>query len=214
MLQDNPRWQQFKQDTRIQIIILGGFIALLWGLEFIDFAIFRGGLDSFGIRPRTVAGLIGIALAPLLHGGFTHLLSNTLPLLVLGWFILSSRRLPNFILITLTTLIIAGLGTWLTGPQGSIHIGASGLVFGYFGFLLAIAYFERSLKAFSLAVVVIFLYGGMIFGVLPRNDGISWQSHLFGFLGGGTAAYFLGTRPTPLSPPVEDQIIIHQFDDL
>ena len=85
-------------------------------------------------------------------------------------------------------------------------------MFGYFGFLVAIAYFERSLQAFGLAVLVIFLYGGMIFGVFPRNDGISWQSHLFGFVGGGTAAYLLGRQPVA-ELPIEDQIVIGSLDE-
>lgn len=212
MLENPSKWQQLKQSARTQIFVLGGFIAFLWTLELIDWLIFKGGLNNYGVRPRSIEGLAGIFLAPLLHGSFAHLAANTVPLLVLGWFILSTRKLPNFIIISIITIFVAGLGTWLIAPRASVHIGASGLVFGYFGFLLAIAYFEKSLQAFALAVVVIFLYGSMIFGVLPRNDGISWQSHLFGFFGGGTAAYYLGKNQSKLRP-VEDQIIVHSGDE-
>ncbi len=212
MLENSTYWQRIKESARTQLIVLGGFIALLWTLEAVDWLFFKGGLDGFGVRPRSIEGLFGILFAPFLHGGFGHLMSNTIPLLVLGWFILSTRKLPNFVMISFITILVAGAGTWLIAPRASVHIGASGLVFGYFGFLLAIAYFERSLQAFALAVIVIFLYGGMIFGVFPRNDGISWQSHLFGFIGGGTAAYFLGQKPEP-TLPVEDQIVIRSYEE-
>jgi membrane associated rhomboid family serine protease len=96
-------------------------------------------------------------------------------------------------------VLIGGLGTWLIGPRNSIHLGASGLVFGYFGFLLLIGYFERSFQAIALAIIVVIFYGGMVWGVLPQGGGISWQSHLFGFIGGGTAAYLFGS-PSSLPP--------------
>lgn len=210
-MQNTDRWDQIKQTARMQLVIIGGFIALIWLLEIVDIFILRGSLDAFGVRPRSVSGLSGILFAPLLHGGFGHLMANTIPLAVLGWLVLSTRKLANFVFISLVIVLCAGLGTWLIAPRATVHIGASGLIFGYFGYLLAVAYFERSIASFALAVVVIFFYGGMIFGVFPRGGGISWQSHLFGLIGGGTAAYFIGTRPQDLALPshsLEDQITI------
>lgn len=207
MENNHADWSHFRQRARTQLIVIGGFIALIWLIEVVDWLIFNGTMDGLGIRPRTVDGLSGILFAPLLHGGFAHLAANTLPLALLGWLILSTRRLPNFAIISVIIVLIAGVGTWLIGRTGSVHLGASGLVFGYFGFLLAIAYFEKSFQALALAIVVIFLYGGMIWGILPQNNGISWQSHLFGFFGGGTAAYYLGKQPPR---DIESEIYVNE----
>ncbi|VAW35489.1 Rhomboid family protein [hydrothermal vent metagenome] len=192
-------WQQFKTP----LSIISGFIALLWFLEIVDQLLLGGALDSFGIRPRAAAGLWGILWAPFLHGGFRHLLANTAPLLVLGSIVMLSRPLRDFFTITFLITLIGGLGTWLISPRFSIHLGASGLVFGYFGFLLLSAYFERSCRSISIAAVVLLLYSGIIWGILPQGGGISWQMHLFGFVGGGVAAYLLGSRYSTASTATE-----------
>ncbi len=186
-------WRDIKQTLKSQAIILGGFILFIWLVEIVDWLFFRGALNNFGIRPREIGGLEGILFAPLLHGSFAHLMANTLPLLVLGWFVLL-RGTRTFITVTLVVVLVSGLGTWLIGPTGTTHIGASGLVFGYFGYLLLNSWFERSLSAVLWAVGVFFLYGGLMWGVLPQGNGISWQGHLFGFIGGGVAAYLLAKR--------------------
>lgn len=173
---------------RMQLTILGGIIGVLWLLEIIDWLIFRGALDSLGVRPRTLIGLEGILFGPFLHAGFAHLLANTIPFLILGWLVMV-RGIRQFFAITGIIMVISGLGIWLIGPNGSVHIGVSGIIFGYFGYLLLRGYFERTLSAILWSVLVIFLYGGMLWGVLPRGLGISWQAHLFGFIGGGLAAY-------------------------
>lgn len=197
MTEETDRWQRTKSSLKTQIIVLGGFIALIWLIEAVDWLFFAVQLDRLGIQPRTVQGLRGILLAPLLHGGFAHVAANTLPFLALGWLILSTRRLGRFLGISLVIVLIGGLGTWLIGPSNSVHLGASGLVFGYFGFLLLVGYFERSFQAVALAILVAVFYGGMLWGVLPQDNGISWQSHLFGFVGGGTAAYLFGQKNPP-----------------
>lgn len=191
--EQNSSWRDIGQTLKTQAIILGGFILFLWLVEIADWLIFRGALDSFGIRPREIDGLQGILFAPLLHGSFAHLMANTLPLLVLGWFVLL-RGFRTFITVTLVVVLVSGLGTWFIGPARSVHIGASGLVFGYFGYLLLNSWFERSLSSVLWAVGVFFLYGGLMWGVLPQGNGISWQGHLFGFIGGGVAAYLLAKR--------------------
>jgi len=178
-----------KQTLRTQAIILGGFVVLIWLLEAVDWFL-GGALDQYGIVPRQAAGLWGIGAAPLLHVGFAHVAANTIPFLVLGWFVLL-RGFKTFVQVTVIIMLVSGIGTWLIAPSASIHLGASGLVFGYFGYLLLRGYFERSWEAIVWSVVVALLYGGMILGVFPGNASISWQMHLFGFIGGGLAAYLL-----------------------
>lgn len=179
---------------RTQAVILFGFIAVIWLLEGIDYLL-GGRMDVLGIVPREPSRLWAIVLAPLLHVGFAHVAANTLPYLILGWFVLL-RSVRVFLIVTVVTVLVSGLGTWLVGPRNSVHLGASGLIFGYFGYLLLRGYFERSWQAVLWSVLVAVLYGSMLFGVLPGGTGISWQMHLFGFLGGGFAAYLLaGERP-------------------
>lgn len=204
--------RQIGELLKAQAIILGAFVAFFWVLEGVDYLIFGGSLDALGIRPRTVSGLWGILFSPFLHGGFGHLMANTVPFLVLGWFVMV-RRLSDFFTVTAVVILISGIGTWLIGPANSVHIGASGLIFGYFGFLVLRGYFERSPSAILWSIVVIFLYGGLIWGVLPQDNGISWQGHLFGFIGGGVAANMLAKRtpPAPTAVSVEDNI--HILDD-
>lgn len=181
--------------ARIRVRILAVMAALLWGLEIADVLFFNGRLNLYGIRPRSIDGLPGILFCPFLHAGFGHLLVNTVPLLVLGWFVLLDRII-DFFVVTLLVIIFGGVGIWLTGAPDSIHIGASGLVFGYLGFLLFRGVFQRSPGWIGVAVVVGFFYGGMIWGVLPSHPGISWQGHLFGFLAGIGAARLYRKKKT------------------
>lgn len=174
----------------LQAQILFWSVALLWVLELLDLLVLHSGLDRFGIRPRDTTGLVGVLFAPLLHGGLAHLLANTVPLVVLGWLVMV-RRLGDFFAVTAIVWLLGGLGVWLFAPPRTVHIGASGLIFGYLGFLLLRGYFERSFTAILLSVVVGLLYGSTIWGVLPSRPGISWQGHLFGILAGILAARLL-----------------------
>ena len=181
------------QEFKTQVLILGGLVAIFWGLEIVDSSFLRGSLDLYGIRPRSFIGLRGILFAPFLHGSFAHLAANTAPFLTLGWLVML-REMSDFFAVTMITMLVSGIGVWLTAPAYSIHIGASGLIFGYFGFLLLRGYFERSFAAILFSLIVGLLYGGIIWGVLPLQYGISWQGHLFGFIGGAIAARLLA-RP-------------------
>ena len=181
---------QVGQILKTRFIILGRLVILLWFLELIDWLLFGVNLDALRIAPRRLWGLRGILFAPFLHVGFAHLAANTLPLLVLGWFVML-RGLREFAWVTAVSILVSGLGTWLIGPSNSVHLGASGLIFGYFGYLLLRGYFERSWPSILGSILVGLLYGGMLFGILPQGVGISWQAHLFGFIGGGLAAYWL-----------------------
>jgi len=181
-----------------QIKILGSFVILIWFIEIVDAFVFgQRLLDQYGIIPQDIAGLRGIFLAPFLHGSFAHVAANTMPFLILGWFIML-RGTKQFYLVSLIAALVGGLGTWLVGNPNSVHIGASGIVFGYLGFLLFKAYFERSVAAIFLSFTAAFLYGGVLIGILPLQRGISWEGHLFGFIGGIIAAKLL--TPT-ISPP-------------
>ena len=174
-----------------QVTTLLGWVGLLWVIEIVDWLLFRNQLPQFfGIQPWSVRGLLGIICAPFLHGDFAHLLANTLPLLTLGWLVMLRGR-GEWLAVSAIAAVCSGLGTWVFGGLGSTHIGASGVIFGYFGFLLLRGYFERSFSAIAFSLLVAFLYGGIIFGVLPTNQTISWQGHLFGFLGGVLAAKLL-----------------------
>ncbi len=170
--------------------ILAATVGVLWLLELADLLFWRGQLDALGIQPRTQAGLRHLFIAPLLHRGLGHLMANTAPLVVLGWLVLW-RGIRAFLLVTGMAALVSGLGIWLFGSPYTIHLGASGVIFGYLGFLLGQGYLERRGWAVALAVGVLIVYGGMLWGLLPLRTGISWQGHLFGFVGGGMAAYWL-----------------------
>lgn len=180
-------------EVKTQAIVLGGFIAIIWILEIIDLLFFRGALDAYGLRPRSITGLRGILFSPFLHGGLAHVAANTIPFLTLGWLIML-RQTSDFLVVTAVTMLTSGIGVWLFGSPYTIHIGASGLVFGYFGFLLLRGYFERSVTAIFFSLAVGLLYGSLIWGVLPLQLGISWQGHLFGFIGGALTARLLPRR--------------------
>lgn len=175
------------------IVVLMALVAVAWVLEIGDLLVPGRWMDSHGIQPRTLSGLWGILFAPLLHGGLAHLMANTVPFLVLG-FLVMLRGLGTFIGVSLLVMVMGGLLVWLLAPSNSIHIGASGLIFGYIGYLLARGYFERNFSSLGIAALVALLYGGAIWGVLPGQPGISWQGHLFGFLAGIATAGVLRPR--------------------
>ncbi|MBD2579032.1 rhomboid family intramembrane serine protease [Oscillatoria sp. FACHB-1406] len=179
-------------ELKLQATILCGFIAIFWVVEICDRVIFGGSLDRYGIQPHTLIGLRGILFAPFLHGNFAHLIANTIPFLILGWLVMLQET-SDFWLVTAVTMLIGGLGTWFFGGS-AIHIGASSLIYGYLGFLLLRGYFERNFVSIFLSVVVFFFYRSIIWGVLPSDPRISWQGHLFGFIGGILAARLIGRR--------------------
>lgn len=180
------------RELKTQGTILVGLVGVMWALEIVDIAL-GGALNAYGILPHSLIGLRGILFAPLLHGNFAHLIANTIPFLILGWFVMLQET-SDFFIVTAITMLFGGLGTWLIGSPNSVHIGASGVIFGYLGFLLARGYFERNIPSIFLSLIVGFFYGGAIWGVLPSQPGISWEGHLFGFIGGILAARLLTRR--------------------
>lgn len=171
-----------------------GLTLVLWGVHIINILVFGGKLLLQGIYPRQLDGLQGIIWAPFLHGSFQHLVANTLPMVTLGGLIMLGET-DDFWGVTAIAALCSGLGTWLIGAPNSVHVGASGVVFGYFGYLLLRGYLDRSVFAITASVLVIVFYGSFLWGVLPNQPGVSWEGHLFGFLGGCLAARLL-TQPS------------------
>lgn len=188
--------RRFLDDLRDTLLWVLTPVVLFWLLEAVDELFLPApGLDVYGIRPRTAQGLWGIAFAPWLHGSFAHVAANTVPFLVFGTLI-AGRGIGQFVLVSLGVTLLGGIGVWLIGGAHSVHIGASGVIFGYFAYLLTIGWVERHFAWIALSIAIAFLYGGLIFGVLPGMPGISWESHLCGFLAGLALARMLGKRRT------------------
>lgn len=161
-------------------------LAILWMIE--AFALISGNsLYAYGILPRTALGLRGILLAPLIHHGPEHLALNSVPFLVLGWLVLL-RGPAHFLRLTLFITLVGGALVWACARQ-HYHIGASGIVLGYFGYLVARAFNERSWRSLAIAALTVILYGGMLASVLPSVPEVSWESHLAGLLAGIAAAW-------------------------
>ncbi|HEX7910504.1 MAG TPA: rhomboid family intramembrane serine protease [Paraburkholderia sp.] len=164
------------------------FVGSMWATFFLSVSMPFLHLNSHGIVPRTLDGLEGILFAPWLHAGVLHITANTGGLLVLGWLTMWPR-IDNFWHATAGAILGAGLCAWLLGAPHSVHIGASGVVFGYAGYLVARGFYTRSILAILVALFVASSYGvSLLFGVLPLYPYVSWQSHLGGAIGGIIAA--------------------------
>jgi membrane associated rhomboid family serine protease len=169
-----------------------GLLAVMWVLEVFDQAT-GGWLDQFGIHAREFSGLPEILDAWLLHGGFAHLLGNSLPFAVLG-FLVALGGFVRWLAATAISVLTSGISAWLLTPINTIVIGASGLIMGWLTYLIARGIFDRRPKQIVVSVVVLIFYGGMIFNIFPTGLGISWQAHLGGAVGGVLAAWWLHKR--------------------
>lgn len=179
--------KELVKELKSQINIISTFIAIFWIIEIVNQIFFGDRLDYFGIIPRNIVGLRGIILAPFLHADFAHLIANTIPFAILAWFVMLQST-DDFFIVSFYSMIVSGIGVWLFAQPNSITVGASGLIFGYLGFLMLRGYFQKKPASIAVSLIVIFLYGGMIWGVLPSNPHVSWLGHLFGFIGGILAA--------------------------
>lgn len=181
-----------RDDRTSGLLLVGGMAVVMWVVEVID-QISGGDLEQYGIKPHEGDGLPGIATAPFIHAGWGHLIGNTVPFLVLG----ATIALSGLVRVAATTGIVAlvgGIGVWVFAPSGTDHIGASGIVFGYASYLIARGLFSRNLLHLGVGVFVVAIYGTtLLFGLAP-HDGISWQGHLFGGIGGIVAARVLDAR--------------------
>lgn len=170
-------------------------VAGVWVQELVDLFALGGKMDYFGIEPRQPGTFWHIFTAPFLHAGLPHLMANTVPLAVLA-FMSALRSIGRFLLVTFLIVLIGGTLVWFLGRGNSVHLGASQLIFGYLAYLLGVGWWERTPAAIGIALVALFLYGGILWGVLPTNPVVSWEAHLFGFVGGVIAALLLhGRRP-------------------
>jgi membrane associated rhomboid family serine protease len=189
--------------TALHIVI--ALVALMWVLEVIDVALDHR-LDRYGIEPREVDGLDGVIAAPFLHVGFGHLIANTIPFVVMGVVIAFEGPL-RLLGVTAIVVLVSGLGTWLVAPENTIHLGASGVVFGYATYLIARGAFNRRLGELAIGAVVGLLWGGALLAGLEPREGISWQGHLFGAIGGVLSAWLLARRPAaPATRPAARSI--------
>lgn len=168
---------------------LVGLLGVIWAVQAVNLITGYTLNDWFGLRPRAIGGLDGILLMPLLHGSLGHILSNSVPLVVLGGLMAWTAE-RNVLPASLMIVVLGGTGVWLFGKTAN-HVGASGLIFGWFAYLVARGVVERRLVPVMVAVAVGLFYGTMIFGVLPGQPGVSWESHLFGAVAGVTAAVVL-----------------------
>jgi membrane associated rhomboid family serine protease len=173
--------------------MLAAVIGALWLVAGLNLFVFEGRLLIYGIQPRAEEGLRGVVLAPLLHGSWEHLLANTTGILIFGGLVILRSR-SHFWMVTIVGAIASGIGTWLFG-RPAVHVGASGIVFAYFGYLLFTGFFERRIGSLLLSIAVFFIWGPTIYGILPLERDISWEGHLFGFIGGILSAWVLAGRP-------------------
>ena len=166
---------------------IGILVSIMWALELLDTVLPHLNIDYYGIHPRNLQRWYGILLAPFLHGSWQHLLMNTPPFIIFGSLI-AIHCLGDLWVVSVITALVSGIGVWLISPANSITLGASGVIFGYFGFLLFRGIFERNLTSLFVSVAIAVLYGSLIWQVFPSAPHISWQAHLFGFIGGVLAA--------------------------
>jgi membrane associated rhomboid family serine protease len=178
------------------------FPILLWVIYLISY-FFNLNLYRLGVLPRNFYGLIGIITAPMIHGGFSHLLSNTFPLIILGisiFYFYPKTAYKVFIIIYLGT----GFFVWVFARE-VYHIGASGIIYGFVSFLFFSGIFRKDNRSIALALMAIFLYGGLIWGILPVQEGVSWESHLFGAIVGIVAAFIFRKIDPPKKYDWEDE---------
>lgn len=190
--QDDSTWGQRIGDwllSRLGPLLI--LVAVMWVVRIVD-AVIPENFNKWGLRSWEWDSIWGIFTSPFLHGGWIHLISNTIPMLILGGLVAASGR-RIFAFVTLSAMIIGGLGVFFVNSPGTLTVGASGLVFGYFGYLVVAGFFEESLRGklvkLGVAALVLVTWGiPMLIGLLPIRVGISWQGHLFGMLGGMAAA--------------------------
>ncbi len=186
------------------VISVAVLLALMWAVGLLNI-LFDYRLSDYGVIPRTAKGLIGIPLMPFLHGSFDHLVVNTMPAVVLGGLV-AIQGSRKFLTATVFITLVGGAALWIVG-RDAIHVGASGLVFGYFGYLIARAWYTRSFVSIVVAVLVTVVYGGILLGVLPFfQEGVSWEGHLTGLVAGILAARIMwkrGQSEQPEEAPVE-----------
>ena len=187
------------------------FPALMW-VVFLTLSYFKVNPAGLGILPRDLTGIMGIVTAPLTHADFSHIFSNTVPLVILGWAIFFFYPKVSYKVFAIV-YFLTGILVWLFARQ-LYHIGASGIVYAFMSFLFFSGLFRRDNKSIALALIVVFLYGGMVWGILPGQKGISWESHLFGGIAGVFAAFVLRRVDPPKKYEWENEPDDYNVDEL
>jgi len=182
------QWDRLGRGLSSGLGLIAIALVVMWAIEIVDTYALDNRLQRGGIHPRETDGIDGIAWAPFLHSGFEHLISNTVPLAVLGGLV-SLRGLRYWAWVSVASIVLGGGLTWAFGGSGN-HIGASGLVYGYFGALVGAAFIERNVRAMAAAFIPFFFYNTMLVGIVPQPQ-ISWEGHLFGLVAGVLAAIVL-----------------------
>ncbi|MGY6658800.1 rhomboid family intramembrane serine protease [Amycolatopsis roodepoortensis] len=186
----DPAKRVLPPNPRAAAIVALAFTALLYLVELVD-VVLPADLDqSGGIVARELSDLDGVLWAPLLHAGWGHLFSNTVPVLVFA-FLAMSAGIGRWVLVTAIIWVLSGVGVWLIAPGGTVTVGASGVAFGWLAFLLVRGIFNRAVGQILVAVVLLGIWSGMLWGLLPGDPGVSWQGHLFGALSGVFAAWLM-----------------------
>ncbi|HSX20356.1 MAG TPA: rhomboid family intramembrane serine protease [Gammaproteobacteria bacterium] len=180
------------QTAESQLPFMGYLLLCVWAFNIINW-LFRSPLNLLGIYPRSAWGLLGIIFSPFLHANFTHLFFNSIPFFVLGMFLLTLGK-SFFIAVSIIISISQGILVWLFGRK-YIHIGASGVISGYFGFILGLAYLQPTMISILLAAVAIYYFGTILLGILPSAELVSWESHLAGLISGVVLVYVLWNYP-------------------
>ncbi|MFJ7116597.1 rhomboid family intramembrane serine protease [Streptomyces albogriseolus] len=200
MTDTRPAWSRGDR-VRAAAVLMAGWVALLWVLEVVDVATGHA-LDGYGIVPRTPSELVDVVPSAFVHFGFSHVAANSVPLLVLG-FLAALGGIRRFLAVCALIVVADGLGVWLISPADSNTAGASGLIFGLFGYLLVSGFVERRPLGVLAGVLVAAVWGGSILaGLAPTQSGVSWQGHLIGLAAGVAAAFLLRRRPTRSRVPV------------
>jgi len=187
------------------------FPVILWIVYIVSLAT-NINLDKMGIFPRNLFGILGIVTGPVIHANFSHLLSNTIPLMILGWAIFYFYPKASY-KVFLFVYILTGVFVWFFARQ-VYHIGASGIVYGFVSFLFFSGIFRKDNKSIAIALIITFLYGGIVWGVLPGQKGISWESHLFGGIAGVITAFIFKNVDPPKKYDWEDEEDDFNVDDL
>ena len=202
-----------RDNFQLAMMLAAGFIALLWLIQLSNVVLGLGPAD-LGVRPRELSGLLGVIFAPLLHGNAEHLLANTPPLFVAGTTLL--YLYPRSSIFVLPAVYLGtGIAVWLLG-RSSMHLGASGLVYGLVSYIFFAGLLRRDRRAMGAALLVCFLYGAMVWGILPIQSGVSWESHLAAAVIGALMAIKLRKLDIPPArryswedeaQPAEDELI-------
>jgi membrane associated rhomboid family serine protease len=193
---------------RDALIVMGAFLAVLWILQVVNWADGYRLDTEFGILPEQFSRLPEIFTAPFLHFSWQHIEGNSVPLFVLG-VLAAYRSIPRFLLVSLIVAVTSGLAVWLFQSGNEVTVGASGLIFGYFGYVLVRGFFDRSLVDIGVGLVAGLLYWTILEVAIPGTPGVSWIGHVGGLVGGVIAAWVLrspsvaqvGARPGPDGGP-------------